>query len=166
MIAQQLPQPDGISEMVSGLIFLNYEYRSVICIGDECKKAVGVGWHLRKVRNVDRSISYTVNRLVRGPEWIHQQRSPEDVLAPQAGMAVVDGFQCRHCHEFRSRSEAEVDKQWCRMKHGVGLGGMTERVKLQSWRQGRKYGRYWAVKERGNVGKETGFGNETGEFEN
>lgn len=103
MATQQLPQSEGIPEIVRELILLNYEYRRVICIGDKCKKAVGwcgAARHLREVHNVDKSTSDTVNRMVRGPEWVHQQRSPEDGLAPQAGIAVVDGFRCRYCHEF------------------------------------------------------------------
>lgn len=143
--AQQLPESAGIPENVRELILLNCNYQRVICIGPKCKQAVGwdgVGRHLREVHNVDQSTSYTVNRMVRGPEWIHQQRSPEDGLAPQAGVPVVDGYRCRYCHEFKSRSEAEVEEHWNMMKHGVGLGGMAERVRLQSWRQSGEDGRY------------------------
>lgn len=53
------------------------------------------------------------------------------------------------------------------MKHGVGLGGKTERVRLQSWGQGGEDGRYWVVKERGDVRKGMGgfVGKETGGVE-
>lgn len=50
------------------------------------------------------------------------------------------------------------------MKHGLRLGGTTERVRLQSWRQDGEDGRYWVIKERGDVRKRKGefFEKETG----
>lgn len=66
MEAQQLPQSEGIPENVRELILLNCP---------KCKQAVGwdgVGRHLRQVHNVDRSTSYTVNKMVRGPEWVYR----------------------------------------------------------------------------------------------
>lgn len=135
MTDQQSLEREDILTKPEDLITLNYKYMRIICGGTECMKVISLamlGKHLRRKHNVNKEATAKFIDSI-GKHWGKLKDVPEDGLTPQRGIRVVDGFRCRHCLDFRSRSAEDVEKHWKKKQHGVPEGTLVEHVRLQSW---------------------------------
>ena len=132
----------------------NEEYRKVICIDKQCRRAVEpwyAGTHLRNTHKVSKNIARRISESIR-VGGRNQEGStkgiPQDGTSPQEDLPVFDGFRCGGCGQFKARSVQEVEGHCRKIWHEETKYYMIERVRLQSW-GGRKGAdqRLWVVDE-------------------
>lgn len=162
--------PEGVKE----LIIFNKEYKKTICIGRGCGKTIEV-WrlehHLRNKHKVGIAVSREATRLARELGWEERERLraniPYDGSAPQVGIAVKDGFQCRYCGQYVSTAQEGIQVHWNHVGHGPWKECGAEKVRYQSW-DGSYDNGYWLVGDgrKENPGVDLGAGLVTGDEKN
>ncbi|KFY46964.1 hypothetical protein V494_00257 [Pseudogymnoascus sp. VKM F-4513 (FW-928)] len=153
-------EPENVLIKPEDLIRLNYEFMRIICEGGECMKAISpsvLSKHLQKRHNIKKEeTAKFIDSIAPMMLWRKMQTIPEDGLKPQRGIRVVDGFRCRHCLDFRSRSAEDIEKHWTKEQHGAPAGSLVVHVRLQSWGV-QSFGErpvYWIVVEEGAKSEE------------
>jgi hypothetical protein len=143
------PVPQGLSELIA----LNVRYRVLLCLGHGCRKAVspaGIVEHLRKIHKREPKIRKEVEEYVQLFPVQYDYSSvplPQDRLAPQPVVPVVDGLQCKECgFKTQSRSKARQHANKDHNQKRIADEELFHHVRMQSWfRDGKE--RYWIVDE-------------------
>jgi Orsellinic acid/F9775 biosynthesis cluster protein D len=171
MAEHQGTQAIEVPSALAHLIVVNVEYRVLLCcVGSgsgsgsgsgECRKAVspaGIVEHLRKIHKTTPEGRKLVQEFIRQDvPWEYNYATvplPEDGLAPQPVIPIIDGFQCCKC-PFRNAS-----RKWMKV-HGnkehslkrIADNELFQPVRLQTWFQDGKE-RYWVVDESQRVVQE------------
>ncbi|KAH8797256.1 hypothetical protein F5884DRAFT_753949 [Xylogone sp. PMI_703] len=142
-----------IPEVWSDIVHLNVKYKVLLCLSDRCNKAVsarGLVEHIRRYHDVKPAIRRQIERYTK--EFKHDYNYatipiPENGLAPQPIIPIVDGYQCRECSYITQsdqyiRRHANKDHE----KKRTTIDEICTRVRLQTWfRDGKE--RYWVVDE-------------------
>jgi hypothetical protein len=137
------------------LIAINTEYQILLCLKQQCRKAVrpaGFVQHLRKIHKAEPQLRMKVQEFVTAklPDWDYDYSTvqlPTDGLAPQPILSIVNGFHCRHC-QFRNHNRKNM-KTHGNKEHSlkrVADDELFQPAMLQSWFQDGKE-RYWVVDE-------------------
>jgi hypothetical protein len=146
-------QAEPIPQALCHLIQLNPRYKVLICLNERCRCAVSpvaISGHLRRKHQVAIELRKQVDRYVEGFPFQYGYSTvtlPEDGLAPQLVIQVVDGLHCQRC-PFKSQSRDAMRKHANKVheKKRVADGELFKTVQLQSWFwEGKE--RYWVVDE-------------------
>ncbi|KAH8798673.1 hypothetical protein F5884DRAFT_687296, partial [Xylogone sp. PMI_703] len=140
-----------IPEVWSDLVHLNVRYKVLLCLSDRCNKAVsarGLAEHIRKYHDVKPAIRHQVEQYAK--EFKHDYNYatipiPENGLAPQPIIPIVDGYQCREC-SYITQSEQKIRRHANKdhKKKRATIDEICTRVRVQTWfRDGKE--RYWVV---------------------
>ena len=143
------------------LIAVNVEHEVLLCVGSGCRKAIRPSTILDHMRKRGHPTTRESRRQAREyvaafpNDYDHSTVPlPEDGLAPQPIISVVDGLECRKCG-FRSTS-----RKWIKM-HGnkehslkrVADDELFQSVRMQLWfREGKEC--YWVVDESKQVAQD------------
>jgi hypothetical protein len=141
---------------VRNLVVINHEYKKIIYRAKGCGravKAVNLRKHLQIRHRIGFGVAKNASQVARGLKWneeLWRIVQPDDGLAPQVGVPVMDAFRCKHCRQYVSIFPDDVDVHWDNHGHGVTDGYNAEKVRIQTW-----YGRfvdgysnsYWVVNE-------------------
>jgi hypothetical protein len=111
---QRLSEEEGIPARPEEIVKLNHEYGRIICVGEECMKAIPLsmlGKHLGMEHNVPKGATAKFIDSIGKGAWGRRRRkgTPADGLEPQKGIRILDGYRCRHCDVFRARSAGSVE---------------------------------------------------------
>jgi hypothetical protein len=115
MVEQQTTPIEPVPQRLSELIALNIQYRVLLCLGHGCCKAVslaGIVEHLRKIHKREPKIRKEVKEYIQlFPVRYNYSRVllPQDKLALQPIVPVVDGLQCKECG-FKTQSWSKVQQ--------------------------------------------------------
>src|SRR5436305_1868960 len=124
MAEQQPTQAQPIPKSLTHLMQLNAEYRVLICIGNGCRCAVSpasFSEHLRKKHQTKLELRKQVDRYIEAFPFKYDYSNiklPEDGLAPQPIIRIVNGLQCKHCPVEPSRSHFRTQSRDAMKKHG------------------------------------------------
>ena len=143
---------------MTNLIAVNLEYAVLLCAKPQCRRAQtvkGIEEHFRKFHHEKPAIRREISKFgralaqrdVRFLRHYSIVELPADGLAPQAIVAIVDGFSCNNCCFYtvsRANIRIHVNKQHSRRGEEDEL--IFAQVRLQSW-YGPKRERYWVVDE-------------------
>jgi Orsellinic acid/F9775 biosynthesis cluster protein D len=163
-MAQPIPQE------WSHLVALNVEYSVLICKGDKCKhaqKPTAISRHLRDRHNTAIELRKQVDQYVQEFSVVYDYDTvllPNDGLAPQPIIPIVDGFTCLDCL-YKTTNRAKM-RQHANQAHGkkeVADEELCRVAQLQSW-FGEKRERYWAV-DRGQQAQLEQQGEESNDLE-
>lgn len=146
-----MAQPIPLS--ISHLLALNVEYKVLICIGRGCScalKPAALSRHLDIKHKTSIELRKQVDQYVRGFPFAYDHATvslPQDGLAPQPIIPIVDGFACREC-AFKSTNRGATRKHVNKAhnKKRAADEDVLKVVRLQSW-FGEKRERYWVVDE-------------------
>ncbi|KAH8800211.1 hypothetical protein F5884DRAFT_891023 [Xylogone sp. PMI_703] len=92
-----------IPEVWSQLVHLNVRYKVLLCLSDRCNKAVsarGLAEYIRKYHDVKPAIRHQIERYAKEFRYDYDYATipiPENGLAPQLIIPIVDGYQCKEC---------------------------------------------------------------------
>jgi hypothetical protein len=105
----------AIPDSLNRLIELNASYGVLICMSQECRRAVspaGISAHLRRKHATPIELRRQVDRYVEEFPFKYDHstvRLPADGLAPQPIIQVVDGFKCQQC-AFKAQDRSNMRK--------------------------------------------------------
>lgn len=145
-----------VPESLASMVYLNSEFKVLLCLGDGCSKAVapkGIVAHMRKIHHMKPELQRELGEYVgHNFELDNYDYSsiqlPANGSTPQPILLVVDGFQCKLCTTFLSTSR-KVLKTHGNKKHKLKRvvdNELFQSVRLQTWfRTGKE--RYWIVDE-------------------
>jgi hypothetical protein len=138
---------------------LNVEYGVLICIGNGCQCAVGPASfsdHLRRKHKTPLELREQVDRYIDGFPFKYDYSDvplPQDGLAPQPIIRVVEGLRYKYCvveqpaSKTQSRDVMKKHGNKAYSKKRVADEDLFDRVRLQSWFwEGKE--RYWVIDER------------------
>jgi Orsellinic acid/F9775 biosynthesis cluster protein D len=140
------------------LLSLNTEYNVLVCLSDECRKAVeprAVSEHLFRIHKTKLELRRQVDVYIEGFPYRYSYKTvplPPDRSQPQPILPVLEGLQCKHC-PCKSISRVWV-REHCNKEHQLRRkqdGELFTYVKLQSWFRDRRE-RYWVISETMDVG--------------
>ena len=146
MADEQSDQVKPIPQTLSHLIALNERYGVLLCLNEKCRRAVrpaAASDHLRRQHQVQPEIRKQVDQYIKGFPYEYDYSTvnlPDDGLAPQPVIEVVDGYECKHCtvqssKPFRTLSRKAL-KQHGNKVHDqkrVSDEDLFNPVRLQSW---------------------------------
>jgi Orsellinic acid/F9775 biosynthesis cluster protein D len=153
-MAQPIPQE------LSQLVALNVEYSVLICIDSKCKHALepsALSRHLRDKHKTPIELRRQVEQYVKEFPFTYNHASvriPQDGLAPQPIIPIVDGFVCWDC-PAKSVSWGGMRKHanQAHNKKRAADEDIFQAARLQSW-FGEKREWYWSVDESQQVAEE------------
>lgn len=159
------PKREEMPACVKRIMIYNKDYKKIICISSRCGKAIKfdqLRYHLGRRHHMNVETSSKATKMARKLGWgeeLDWDVQPEDGSAPQVGVAVKEGFRCRHCRRYMSESEEDVEDHCNSHDHGVAEGSAAEHIRYQSWHGYYNVG-YWIVDEdkTGEVGVDSGDG--------
>ena len=153
--AEPIPTP------LTHLVSLNARYNVLVCLRDECRKAVApaaFSEHLRTIHHTElglrRLLEAYIERFPRQHRYDHKTVGlPPAGSPPQPILPVLRGVRCKHCPSCTSVSRAFV-REHCNKVHRLLRRADEElfvSVNLQSWFRDHRE-RYWEVDTGGGQG--------------